>query len=243
MLSKKPSYIGLIVILLFVQAGAFSVFAQGVQFCSSEILPKNASKQMLDRQAKFEQDYQKIVKSSSFQSRNTKYTLPVVFHVIHNGGSENISDAQVIAGLNHLNNAFQNIGYYDDQIGEDIQVQFCLAKRDPDDNATTGINHVQSALTNLNMESQDIALKNVIRWNPTAYINIWIVNEICSGMDAVLQVMLISLLPTVAILTASLWKLLSLALLLLILLFWFMRWDIILVYITPFKGGAPIIIA
>ena len=61
-----------------------------------------------------------------------------------------------------------------------MQVEFCLARRDPNDNATNGINHVQNSLTQFNKDSQDEALKDVIRWDPTSYINIWVVDEICS---------------------------------------------------------------
>jgi len=178
---RKPNYTVLLVIFLLVLMGQLSIHAQDLPFCVSEILPKNATEQIRIRQDKFERDYQKLIKTESFQSRATKYTLPVVFHIIHNGGAENISDSQVLTGLDQLNAAFKNISYYDDQIGEDIEVQFCLASRDPDNNATTGINHVQNALSDFNKDSQDQAMKNVIRWNSTSYINIWVVNEICSN--------------------------------------------------------------
>lgn len=165
--------------IIFLFSGLPENKGQGQLDCGSEILPKGVSPSFLIRHSKFESDYQKQINSSSFQSRSTKYTLPVVFHVIHNGGVENIADSQVLSGLQHLNDAFQNIGYYDEETGEDVEVQFCIAKRNPDDEATSGINHVQSPLTNLNKDSEDQALKNVIRWNTNSYINIWIVNEIC----------------------------------------------------------------
>jgi gliding motility-associated-like protein len=109
------------------------------------------------------------------------YVLPVVVHVIHDNGPENISDAMALQGIQHLNEAFANMGYYDQGTGVNTQIQFCLAKRDPDGNATTGINHVQSPLTELSYNTQDIDLKNVIRWDPLRYINIWLVREICSN--------------------------------------------------------------
>jgi gliding motility-associated-like protein len=109
------------------------------------------------------------------------YTLPVVIHIIHQNGSENISDAQVLQGITDLNEAFANINYYDQNTGVNSQIQFCLAKQDPDGNATTGINRVVSSLTELTMESEDLDLKNLIRWDPYNYINIWLVGEICSN--------------------------------------------------------------
>jgi len=53
--------------------------------------------------------------------------LPVVFHVIHNNGTENISDAVVLQGLTDMNAAFANEGYYDQGTGANTELQFCLA--------------------------------------------------------------------------------------------------------------------
>jgi len=118
--------------------------------------------------------------SSNNESSILPYELPVVVHVIHNGGSENISDAEVQMGIANLNDAFANQGYYNQGIGYNTQISFCLATRDPNGSFTTGINHVQSNLTIMNQSSDDLALKNLIRWDPNNYINIWVVKEICS---------------------------------------------------------------
>ncbi len=109
------------------------------------------------------------------------FLLPVVFHVIHDNGAENIDDAVVLQALQDLNDAFANTGYYDQNTGIDTEIQFCLAKRNPDGNPTTGINRVVSPLTSFTIETQDIAMKDLSRWDPTSYINIWLVREICSA--------------------------------------------------------------
>lgn len=110
-----------------------------------------------------------------------RHTLPVVFHIVHDNGGENISDAQVAEALQHLNDAFANVGYYNPATGVDTEIAFCLARRDPGGAATTGINRVQSSLTELNYNIEDQALKNLIRWAPRQYINIWVVREICNN--------------------------------------------------------------
>ncbi|MBK7338245.1 MAG: hypothetical protein IPJ00_19755 [Saprospirales bacterium] len=46
----------------------------------------------------------------------------------------------VLQGIQHLNEAFADMGYYDQGDGYDTQIQFCLATRDPDGGPTTGIN-------------------------------------------------------------------------------------------------------
>lgn len=108
------------------------------------------------------------------------YTLPVVFHIIHQNGPENISDAAVLTAFNNLNDAFANTNFYGGSDGVDTKIQFCLAKRDPNGNPTTGINRVVSPLTNASFAT-DIQLKNLIRWNPQEYINIWLVSSIEGG--------------------------------------------------------------
>lgn len=109
------------------------------------------------------------------------YTLPVVVHIIHNNGAENITDAEVIQGIQNLNNAFANVGYYDPTTGVDTRIQFCLAKRDPDQNATSGITRTVSPLTEYNRSNQELDHKNLSRWDPLNYINIWLAKEICSN--------------------------------------------------------------
>lgn len=133
----------------------------------------------------YEYNRTKGAKTNDEQSPAAVVNLPVVVHIIHNNGSENISNAQVLAAIQHLNEAFANIGYYDPADGVNTQIQFCLAKRDPNGNATTGINRVVSSLTTMNGwqdYSNDIALKNLSRWDPRCYINIWVVKDITGGV-------------------------------------------------------------
>ncbi|MGB3947863.1 MAG: M43 family zinc metalloprotease, partial [Bacteroidia bacterium] len=47
-------------------------------------------------------------------------------------------------------------------------------------NYTTGITRNVSNLTNITVETDDIALKNIVRWNPTKYLNIWVIQSITS---------------------------------------------------------------
>ena len=107
--------------------------------------------------------------------------LPVVVHIIHNGGPEDISDAQVMTGIQHLNEAYANTGYYDPSDGVSTNIQFCMAERDPDNNPTTGITRDISPYTVMggpDYYSDDQNVKNIRRWNPDCYINIWVVKSI-----------------------------------------------------------------
>ena len=120
------------------------------------------------------------ISSSSGNLKMSTYSIPIVVHIIHDNGPENISDATVLQGVQDLNDAFENVGFYLPSTGVDVDIEFCLAVQDEFGNFTSGINRVQSTLTNLDMDNQDIALKNLIRWDPTKYLNIWLVKEITS---------------------------------------------------------------
>ncbi|MEM6966159.1 MAG: M43 family zinc metalloprotease, partial [Bacteroidota bacterium] len=134
------------------------------------------------RHQKWEQEMLQLAEQaeSSAQKAAVLYELPVVVHVIHNNGTENISDAQIQQAIEDLNEAFANQGFYNQDIGADTEIQFCLATQDPDGNITNGINRVVSTLTEMTEPVDDLDLKNIIRWNPLDYINIWVVKEVCS---------------------------------------------------------------
>ena len=171
----------LIALLLCLSSVAYSQAYS--EFCAQQELQAAFFRQnpdLLKRHLLLEKQYQEAIQQSNRQPL-PPYTLPVVVHIIHDNGAENIPDAMVLQGIDHLNEAFANMGYYDQGTGVNTQIQFCLAKRDPDGNATTGINRVESPLTELNYTTQDLMLKDLIRWDPLRYINIWLVREICNN--------------------------------------------------------------
>jgi len=65
-------------------------------------------------------------------------TIPIIFHIVHNGGSDNISATYVNAQIDQLNNDFRRIlgtsGYNTDSRGADTEIQFCAATVDPNGN-------------------------------------------------------------------------------------------------------------
>lgn len=115
------------------------------------------------------------------RTTGTALTIPVVFHVVHDNGEENIADAQIIEAVKQINEDFsaQNPEISDvvpafQNIVADAGIQFELAKKDPNGNPTTGITRTQSSLTT---NGGNIALKELIRWPRNMYLNIWIVRS------------------------------------------------------------------
>jgi len=137
--------------------------------------------QLLERTLELENSYKNYILNDIRPEGGGSFILPIVFHVIHNGGPENISDGQVTSALEMLNESFDNVGYYDQGTGEKMDIQFCLAQQDPSGNLINGIMRAQSTLTDFDLNSQDQAVKDLSRFPATDYINVWIVNEIWSG--------------------------------------------------------------
>lgn len=108
------------------------------------------------------------------------YTIPTVVHIIHNNGPANIGDAQVQAAMASLNDAMRNRGIFDPNTGVDVEIEFCLATQDPTGNITNGITRTVSTYTDFTMETEDLLMKGLSRWDPTQYLNIWVVNSITS---------------------------------------------------------------
>lgn len=107
------------------------------------------------------------------------YEVPVVVHVVHNDGEENISDAQVQSQITVLNEAYTNLPAMAN--GNKLNVQFFLAKCDPDGNPTTGIVRVKSPYTVHGPGdggSTEMQLKGLSYWDSKRYYNIWTVRSL-----------------------------------------------------------------
>lgn len=128
-----------------------------------------------------------VLENASNKNRNKttqKFIIPVVFHVFHNNGSENLSDAQInsiIANLNKYYSADPSVVGGVRPIFTDIiantNFEFRLAKKDPNGNCTNGIVRVQTPETN--KATQEI--KKLSTWDTKRYMNIWSAATIYSG--------------------------------------------------------------
>jgi len=107
-------------------------------------------------------------------------TIPVVFHVLHHGGAENISDAQILDAVRILNEDFnkrnadtaQVTPVFQSIIGN-AQITFELATIDPQGNPTTGIERIYTSYITAPVADSFY----VNQWNPSAYLNIWSVKN------------------------------------------------------------------
>ncbi len=104
-------------------------------------------------------------------------TVPVVMHIIHTGGSNNISDAQVLDAVRVINLDFSKTNADTSLIAPlfvgriaNVGFRFRLARLDPSGHCTTGITRTYSTQTNIG----DDAVKQVIVWDQSRYLNVWI---------------------------------------------------------------------
>jgi len=179
-MKNKDKYILLLFVLI-----PFLVIAQTnnngiLNACFSD----QVHQKMLFENAHYASKHQKIEEqiynlkneaSFSFSQLVASQAIPVVVHIIHQNGAENISDGQVFDAIQHLNEAFENIGIYDPSTGVDTEIEFCLAMRDPQNNSSNGINRIESPLTNVTVETQDADLKALLQWNPLDYLRVMLI--------------------------------------------------------------------
>jgi PKD repeat protein len=124
-----------------------------------------------------------IINSSELtKETNGLKIIPVVVHIIHDGGIENISDDQVQSQIDVLNEDYRKIpGTNGDGNGVDTEIEFCLAQLDPDGDCTNGIVRIQSDLTYHDSYERP-QLSELSSWDPARYVNIYVVKTIAGNV-------------------------------------------------------------
>ena len=100
------------------------------------------------------QDFYEDFKQNWSPDERSTYVIPVVFHVIHQGGFENISDAQIYDCMKQLNEDYsatnedvsEAVSSFDAIVGN-MNIEFRLAGKDINGNCTKGITRTFSTLT------------------------------------------------------------------------------------------------
>ena len=174
-------------LLLVLLAFNFNSFAQDYKPCGTDEMVQKALEEepslriyrqmLIDQMDSLKADSQKSYTQDL-------HVIPVVVHVMHTGGSNNISDAQIHDAMRIINEDFNKLNSdtssvraeFQDIIGN-IGVEFELAKLDPDGNCTKGITRTYTELTSSAGEN----VKALIGWDPRMYLNIWVVSSIASG--------------------------------------------------------------
>ncbi|WP_396171722.1 M43 family zinc metalloprotease [Flavobacterium sp.] len=124
----------------------------------------------------------KAMKTSS-KTAGTVITIPVVVHVIHGGEAigvaPNITDAQVLSQIKVLNEDYRKQtgtpGFNSNPVGADVEIEFVLAKVDPNGNPTNGIERINFAQPSWEDVGIESTVKPATIWDPNQYLNMWTV--------------------------------------------------------------------
>lgn len=146
----------------------------------------------LRQKAEFEyQLRQDIAKSggSNLRVQDKLLKIPVVVHIIHNnpvniiGGANNanITDEQIKSQIVVLNEDYRRKagtkGFNTNAVGADMEVEFELATKDPNGNASTGITRTFVDKVSWDFLGDSKIIANKIRWDYEKYLNIWVMKS------------------------------------------------------------------
>lgn len=106
--------------------------------------------------------------------------IPVVVHILHQYGAENINDSKVYDLMDDLNREFNAedadsadlIAEYQDLHGN-AGISFVLAAKDPYGNCTNGIEHIYS-----HESFVGDSYSKINQWDRSHYLNIWVVDVV-----------------------------------------------------------------
>ncbi len=180
----KKTYIALLGLMMSLSTTGFS---QSGRTCGS----MDHLQQQIAADPAVEQRMQQIEQATSQWLSDPSHrtgaviTIPVVVHVVYNTTAQNISDAQVQSQIAVLNEDFRKLNAdasltpsIFSALASDCQIQFCLAQRDPNGNATTGI--IRKSTTTSSFSTNDNMKRTANggddAWNSTQYLNLWSCN-------------------------------------------------------------------
>lgn len=160
-------------------------FAQETHFsCGSH----TQMKKLYAENPGLEEDYKKLLnRYKENRIVNGKSTtvriIPIVFHIVHEYGVENVTDQQIQDQMAILNEDYRKlnadtnivIAPFDTIIG-DAHIEFRLATLDPWGNCTNGIEHIYNHNTN-----QGDDYSKLSQWDRDKYLNVWLTKTIGSA--------------------------------------------------------------
>ncbi len=139
---------------------------------------------------------ERLAEIHSFNKRNSKIQHPLVYiptvvHIIHTSADGtisddpdigNISDEQIMSQIEVLNNDYRRKagtpGFNNHPDGADLEIQFCLAKLDPNGNPTNGITRHFRDKDVYNPITDDREIKRIVQWPPDQYMNVYVVPQL-----------------------------------------------------------------
>jgi len=143
------------------------------------------------RMQKIEKETQAYIQSFYDPNQKGVIVIPVVVHVLWSLNTQNISDAQIFSQIDVLNEDFRRLNADTTNtpslfkgVAADCEVEFCLAKQDPQGHYTTGITRTQTTKAVFELGDNDAKFDSLGGhdiWDRDKYLNIWVVPAINDG--------------------------------------------------------------
>ncbi|MNU66241.1 Pregnancy-associated plasma protein-A [compost metagenome] len=154
--------------------------------------PKMAAMIAAAQQESENQANQVKSKGDNNTTKATVYKIPIVFHILHNNGSENISKEQILDAVAILNRDYRRLNADANNVQtpflgmpKDVEIEFELAKKAPNGACFAGITRTVTALTDDGGSGQAqvnavIAGNDIYQgiWPHTQYLNIYVAADI-----------------------------------------------------------------
>lgn len=186
---KLKNYLFAFVLLSF----SISAKSQQIEYCGQEKMLKEMEikspgyQQELNRIYNNAINYANQVELRRKDVNDTVYTIPVVFHVIYRLNAENLPDSLLINQIEVLNQDFRRFNNDTSKTrsifksrAADTKIQFVLASKDPNGNATNGIERKYTTITEFGSKTWNSMKKESSggsdAWDPEEYMNIWVCN-------------------------------------------------------------------
>lgn len=184
------------VFLLFSAMAALATSAQAQYRCGADEVNNKIREQYPEQVAYYEaqlraemeamvmkMDWSSFAKTTNINDNEVLH-VPIVFHVVHDYGNENLSDNDIYKALDDINLCFRRANSDSDVIvtyagnipGTNVKyrgkpnIQFHLAQIDPNGQPTKGITRRRSYIT---YAAGDQAKGG--QWPPQSYMNIWLI--------------------------------------------------------------------
>jgi len=177
----------LILIFLFIYSGlCFSQSANTKIRCAVNEHEMYLNSQNPNRKAErdaYEAAVQQWISANPDYQSRAVVTIPVVVHVVYKNAAENIPDAQILAQIKILNEdyAYTNADGSTTpaafkSLAANTGIQFCMAKRDPSNNPTTGIVRKSTTVSGFSTDDKVkfASSGGADAWDTKKYLNIWV---------------------------------------------------------------------
>ncbi len=164
-------------------------FGQHARGCKTQQLSEQRRAEdptVAPRRASIERQTQSFIASGGNLEAKATITIPVVFHIVwrKNFPAENIDNARIYEQIDILNKDFSlsnpnfsSVPNVFKTVAANPNIQFCLAKRDPNGNPTTGIEKRRvNRMTDWGF-TEEVKLYSeggLDAWDASKYLNIWV---------------------------------------------------------------------